>query len=87
MSYTLVTGETLTEAARRVAGEQLDDAIDDLSDAVDDDPTEAIHDARKRCKKVRGLVRAVRPALGEDVYRVANDTARDAARELSDLGG
>lgn len=85
MSYSLVTGESLTEAVRRVAGEQLDDAIDDLTDAITDDPTEAIHDARKRCKKVRGLVRAVRPALGDDVYRVANDTARDAARELSDL--
>ncbi|HSM66974.1 MAG TPA: CHAD domain-containing protein [Ilumatobacteraceae bacterium] len=85
MSYTLVTGEPVSEAVRRVAGEQLDDAIDDLSDAISDDPTEAIHDARKRCKKVRGLVRAVRPALGDDVYRVANDTARDAARELSDL--
>lgn len=85
MSYTLVTGESVAEAVRRVAGEQLDDAIDDLSDAITDEPTEAIHDARKRCKKVRGLVRAVRPALGEDVYRVANDTARDAARELSDL--
>ena len=85
MSYTLVTGESITEAVRRVAGEQLDDAIDDLSDAIADDPTEAIHDARKRCKKVRGLVRAVRPALGEDVYRVANDSVRDAARELSDL--
>lgn len=85
MSYTLVTGESLTEAVRRVAGEQLDDAIDDLTTAIADDPTEAIHDARKRCKKVRGLVRAVRPALGDDTYRVANDTARDAARQLSEL--
>lgn len=85
MSYTLVTDESLTEAVRCVAGEQLDDAIDDLTEVIGDDPTDAIHDARKRCKKVRGLVRAVRPALGDDVYRVANDTARDAARELSDL--
>lgn len=85
MSYTLITDESLTEAVRRVAAEQLDAAIDDLAVEITNDPARAIHDARKRCKKVRGLVRAVRPSLGKRVYQVANDTARDAARELSDL--
>jgi CHAD domain-containing protein len=85
MSYVLTTDDTVGDAVRRVAAEQLGDAIDDLAELVDDDPAEAIHDARKRCKKVRGLVRAVRPSLGDDAYRVANDTARDAARELSEL--
>ncbi len=85
MSYVLTIDDDLDDAVRRVAAELLDDAIDDLTALIDDVPTEAIHDARKRCKKLRGLVRAVRPSLGEHVYRVANDTARDAARELSDL--
>ena len=85
MSYALTNDGSVRDAVRRVAAEQLADAIDDLTDAIDDNPTKAIHDARKRCKKVRGLLRAVRPSLGEAVYRVANDTTRDAARELSDL--
>ena len=43
-----------------------------------------VHDVRKRCKKVRGLLRLVRPGLGPD-YRRANADVRDAARELSSL--
>lgn len=85
MAYALERNETVGAGVRRIAREQLDDAIDDLHTVIHDDPADAIHDARKRCKKVRGLVRLVRPALGEDTYRVANDTARDAARALSDL--
>ncbi|MFP4512798.1 MAG: CHAD domain-containing protein [Acidimicrobiales bacterium] len=45
---------------------------------------EAVHDCRKRCKKLRALVRLVRPSLGSQ-YRDANETFRDAARELSSI--
>lgn len=85
MAYVLERNEPVEDGVRRIAREQLDDAIDDLETTIDVDPAEAVHDARKRCKKVRGLVRLVRPALGDDTYRVANDTARDAARALSDI--
>lgn len=85
MSYVLTVDHTVGDAVRRIAAEQLDDAIALLSETIDEDPTEAIHAARKCCKKVRGLVRAVRPSLGDEVYHVANGSARDAAHELSDL--
>lgn len=85
MSYVLTGDHTVGDAVRRVATEQLDDAIAHLSETIDHDPTDAIHDARKCCKKVRGLVRAVRPSLGDEVYHAANGSAREAAQELSDL--
>src|SRR6056297_1591844 len=85
MGYVLERDESVEDGVRRIAREQLDDAVDDLENLIDDDPADAVHDVRKRCKKVRGLVRLVRPSLGEDTYRVANDTARDAGRHLSDL--
>lgn len=81
MSYSIELDEKPTEALRRVAGEQLSRALDSLDD-VDEDPVEAVHDVRKRCKKVRGLLRLVRGSF--DDYGDENATLRDAARLLSD---
>lgn len=70
---------------RRIASEEIDKAREDLTgDGFDD----AVHDARKRLKRLRGLIRLVRPALGKD-YRRLNVHFRDAQRRLSetrDLG-
>lgn len=86
MAYEFGRDEAVADAVRRIAGEQLDVARSCLA-SIGDDGTEvadAIHEARKCCKRVRGLVRLVRPALGDD-YRRGNTTARDAARHLSDV--
>lgn len=72
----------LDGAIRRLAVEQTDAALDDVR--AHDDLAAAVHDCRKRCKKVRGLVRLVRPALG-DQYGAVNRAYRDAARVLSPL--
>lgn len=45
---------------------------------------EKVHEARKQMKKLRGLVRLVRPGF-EETYDAVNTAARDAGRELSDL--
>lgn len=45
---------------------------------------ETVHSVRKRCKKLRGLLRLVRPSLGKR-YRTENARFRDAARGLSTL--
>ena len=48
------------------------------------DPSTA-HDARKRFKKLRAVLRLVRSDLGRKRYREANTLLRDAGRELSSL--
>lgn len=48
-----------------------------------DEPAKAIHEARKSLKKTRALLRLVRPALGDGVYRAENAALRDAAAQLS----
>ncbi|WP_066554326.1 CHAD domain-containing protein [Croceicoccus bisphenolivorans] len=53
--------KTVERAVRRIAREQLGKALDAL-DNIDDMPG-AIHDVRKRCKKLRGLLRLVRPVF------------------------
>ncbi len=83
MDYTFARHEDVTSAVRRVAHVQVEAALADLRRPDATGVVEAVHDCRKRCKKLRGLVRLVRPALGKR-YRPANTAFRDAARALSD---
>ncbi len=85
MAYRIEPHETVTAAVRRIAHEEIDAAIADLDDGLGVDRTEAIHDCRKRCKRIRGLVRLVRPVMDEGDYRAVNAGARDAASKLSYL--
>lgn len=86
MTYRLDPDRPLTDELRRVAIECLDDAIDRLGQAGagDRDLERDVHQSRKRGKEVRGLIRLVRPALG-DTYDLLNAEVRDGARELSTL--
>lgn len=64
----------------RIAREQIDKAIAIANDA-DDTPARRVHEARRRAKKLRALLRLVRPDFGH--YAEENAFVRDAARGLS----
>ncbi len=81
MAYRIRSGETVQAALHRVVDEQSGKALRDLAGTRESGVEEAIHDARKRCKKMRGALRWIRPAIG-DVYKPANRHFRDAARLL-----
>lgn len=81
MPYRLKRAESVGDGLRRIAREQIGKAVAELTDA-DLDRHEAVHQFRKRAKKIRGLIRLVRPALG-DTYGQENGWYRDAARQLS----
>ena len=82
MSYRLEATEPADEGVRRIAGEQIERALAEL--AKDDlDPHDKALAVRKRCKKVRGLIRLVRPAF--EGYARENEAFRDAARSLAGL--
>lgn len=83
MEYTIDPSAPLADEIARIGGAQVEAARGDLDDPGDD-VVEAVHDCRKRCKKLRGLIRLVRPVLGDD-YRRANILFREIAGELSDL--
>jgi CHAD domain-containing protein len=80
MAYSLSLDD-LAASVQRVAGEQLGAAADGLEDP--DDPVEAVHDARKRLKKTRALLRLARPAMRPDAFRAYNRELRDQGRALS----
>lgn len=66
---------------RRIARRQIEDAIAAIDKRGPLDKT--VHDLRKRCKKVRGLIRVVRPCFAD--YAHENAAFRDAAQSLSFL--
>jgi CHAD domain-containing protein len=72
---------TATPAAelRRIARTQTDRAVLELDL---DDPDVAVHQIRKRSKKLRALLRLVRPVAPE-LYRDENPRIRDLARALA----
>lgn len=74
---------TVEAAVRRIALGQLSSGIAALDRAGDEDLHAGVHDARKRVKKVRGLLRLVRGGFPD--YAAENRYLRDAARLLSDF--
>ena len=83
MAYRLLPDEDVGDGVARIAAEELDDAIGQLREQLDDDPVKAIHSARKALKKERALLRLVRGAVYPDVYDHENQVLRDAGRRLS----
>lgn len=83
MSYRFQRDETIPDGVRRIAVEQIDGALASLADREADRHV-VVHNLRKRCKKIRGLLRLVRPQC-EETYQFENAQFRDAARKLSGL--
>ncbi|PXX92310.1 hypothetical protein DIT71_03665 [Marinobacter vulgaris] len=83
MGYKLKRNKTVQKSIRRVGAEQIDKAIGEIDDPKLDRHA-AVHQVRKRCKKLRALVRLVRPALGK-TYKHENKRFRDVARNLAGM--
>lgn len=81
MGYQFKQQESLASGVRRIADEQLSQAIQILQDP-EQNRHYAIHEVRKRFKKMRGLIRLVRSGLGDE-YSTINVWYRDAGRRLS----
>ena len=81
MAYRLKRRQSVAANIARIADEQIEKALAELADD-NLDPHEVVHQVRKRCKKIRALLRLVRPALGK-TYAAGNAWFRDAGGELS----
>jgi len=83
LSYSFrLSDPSLTEGVRRIARSQITTAIAEIDNETLG-PVTTVHQLRKRCKKVRGLVRLVRP--GFKAYAEENAAFRDLSRSLADL--
>jgi CHAD domain-containing protein len=73
---------TVQDGVREIATELIDNAIA-CAGGKRRDLGETVHSVRKACKKLRGLIRLVRPVF--DDYQAENAAFRDAGRGLSFL--
>jgi CHAD domain-containing protein len=85
MAFALKADESAAKGVKRLVRKQVASAVEGLTKRSGGKQEEAVHDARKRFKKVRALLRLVRPELGEKVYKRENARFRDAARPLSEV--
>ena len=84
MSYRL-RKKSLAREVRRVAREELEGTLKELLTVNDQARSTAVHEARKHLKKVRALIRLLRPATGEAFYKDENAAMRKAAQRMSSI--
>ncbi len=80
MPYRIRSAKNPQKRVRKIAREQVRKALAEIED-TDMDIHTTVHQVRKRCKKLRGLIRLVRPQF--ENYKKENRKIRDAARRLS----
>ncbi|MEA3641208.1 MAG: CHAD domain-containing protein [Lamprobacter sp.] len=83
MTYELDPAQPLDAEVRRIATERIDHAVAQIDDAKTA-PHAAVHEVRKDCKKLRALLRLVRPAV-PTLYKDENAAFREIAASLSVL--
>jgi len=82
MSFALDLRPPVPDALREVALQRLDRVIGELAGQRSEDPATAVHEARKDLKRLRSLVRLLRPGLTKGTYRREADALRDVSRAL-----
>lgn len=82
MAFRLKKSVPVTDDVRRIVLRQLEVAISELHTVGDPQSDDAVHDARRRIKKIRAIIRLVRPALDKS-YRAVDDDLRTVARMLA----
>ena len=83
MSFCLLAEESVEEGIKRIVNEEINQAIKEI-DSTRLKRTETIHEVRKHCKKIRSVLRLVRPQF-EDTYQFENAWFRDTAKGLAEL--
>lgn len=81
MTYRLKFNEPLGKGWRRIVREQIEQARELLASGQDVDG--AIHETRKSMKRVRALLKLLRPGLSASDYKRQNRRYRDITRVLS----
>lgn len=84
MGYRFQARERIDVGIRRVVREQIRGAVKDLS-RRGPDLHEGVHEARKRFKMIRAVLRLARGSLGELTFALENTWYRDTGRRLSSV--
>ena len=85
MAFQIEPDESVAKCVRRLARKQMDKALAGLENRGKTRSEAAVHDARKRFKRVRALVRLASDGLGRKRAEREDRRFRDAGRPLSEL--
>ncbi len=85
MGFRFKAHEPIKDAVVRVVSEEVETAVEALSASSAQGRDKAIHEARKSLKKIRGLLKLVRPEIGSATYRKENGALRTIGLALSEL--
>jgi CHAD domain-containing protein len=85
MAFALKPNESLRKGIRRIARNEMEYAHKQVVGKPNGSRDEAVHEVRKCGKKLRALLRLVRPAIGNRNYQCENTAFRDAARPLTEV--
>ena len=83
MSFALRPEESLRKGIRRMARKEMEYAQAQVTKTANGSRDAAVHEARKCFKRLRALLRLVRPAISVRTYQEENTAFRDAARPLT----
>jgi len=81
MAFRFKLGEPFDEGCRRISVEQIDRAQGILRGNGGE--AAAVHETRKSLKRLRALLRLIRPAIGEETFKAENRELRDIGLSLS----
>jgi CHAD domain-containing protein len=81
MAFRFKLGEPFEDGCRRIALEQIERAQSQLHDKSNH--AVSVHETRKSLKRLRALLRLIRPAIGEGAFKDENAQLRDLGLSLS----
>jgi hypothetical protein len=82
VAFRLKQGASISSEIRRIVLKQLEAAISELHTVGDPQSDDAVHDARRRVKKIRAIIRLVRPVL-DKAYRAVDRDLSTVSRLLA----
>lgn len=85
MAFELKKNENVPKGVRRIVCKRIDKALEAIGRSTRSVSDTGVHEARKRFKEIRGVLRLVRSEIGEKTFQQENQTFRDAGRPLSEL--
>ena len=85
MATKFKSSRTLKQSVRRIARTLIDCGLEKLAVTDPAERDEAVHDVRKSLKKLRALLRLVRPVTGRRIYQRENACFRESGRPLAEI--
>lgn len=83
MGFELTRTRPLADELKRILCELADDSLALVRARYETEPAAAVHQLRRNLRRMRALLRLVRPIVGKAAWKLENAALRDLGRQLS----